>query len=215
MADGNISEHETAATQQQLDPRLAEADHLVANSLNLAATMLPMQRERTDDCAVRNAILSAETRIVSIAKFHAYLHRREPQGRVALADFLRETLPEVGAALGLHSLLAVNVSVPLNVPERVARQLMIVLNELALNARKHGYGGQEGGCFSVELDADSDALLKISLRDSGNGLPDGFDPEKADGLGLKIVTALVHELGGSFSCHTDGGAHFTISIPLE
>jgi two-component sensor histidine kinase len=215
MADGSISEHDAAGTHDHLDPRSAEADHRVANSLNLAATMLRMQRERTADCAARSAILSAETRIVSIARFHAYLHRREPQGRVDLADFLRETLPDIGKALGLHSLLAVNASVAFDVPERVARQLMIVLNELALNARKHGYGGREGGCISVELDADGDKLLKIKLCDSGSGLPDGFNPEKADGLGLRIVTALVHELGGALSCHTDGGAHFTISIPLE
>jgi two-component sensor histidine kinase len=196
-------------------PRIAEADHRVANSLNLVATMLRMQRERSTDRAVRSAILGAESRVVSIAKFHSYLHRRGSHARVDLADFFREILPEVGSAIGIQCLLAVNAPAALTVSERMARQLMIMVNELALNALKHGYDGREGGCISVELDIDDDRLITISFADSGNGLPYAFDPENTRGLGLRIVSALVHELGGTLACRSDGGAQFTITIPAD
>lgn len=197
------------------DPKFAESHHRIANSLSLTAALLRMQRERSSDRAVQCAIRSAEARIASIAKFHSYLHQRDSKDRVNLADFFREALPDIGSAIGVHSLLAVNASVPLDVPERVARQLLIVVNELALNARKHGYDGREGGCISVELDLDGANLLKITLADSGGGLPDGFDPACSNGLGLRIVLALVNELGGSLTTRTKDGAHFTIEIPLD
>jgi len=72
------------------------------------------------------------------------------------------------------------------VPKLVARQLVIIVNELALNARRHAYDGRDG-CISLELDHEGESL-KITFADSGPGLPDGFDPATCDGLGLKIVT---------------------------
>ena len=219
MRTANIHSHAFEASRDgfcgRIDLRTAEVDHRVANSLSLAATMLRMQREQTSDCAVRTAILSAETRIVSIAKFHAYLHRCGSDERVNLADFFRELLPEIGAATGVRCLLAVNASRALDVSKRVARQLIIIVNELALNSRKHGYNGWEGGCISIELDFDGENRLKIRFADSGAGLPDDFDPENGSGLGLRIVSSLVCELGGSLASHTDGGAHFTIAIPVD
>lgn len=76
-----------------------EADHRVANSLSLAATLLRMQRERSTDPGLRNAILGAEARIASIAKFHAYLHRHGAHDRVNLGEYLREVLPQIGSGI--------------------------------------------------------------------------------------------------------------------
>lgn len=196
------------------DPRLAESDHRISNSLTLTATLLRMQRERASDTAVRSAIRSAESRVLSIARFHAYLHQTGAQERVDLGDFFRETLPDIGDAIGLRCLLAVDPSTTLDVSERAARQLLLIVNELALNARKHAYDGREGGCISVELDGDGDGMLRITLADGGSGLPDGFDPANGSGLGLRIVEALVSELGGTLACRTDGGAQFTITVPI-
>jgi two-component sensor histidine kinase len=193
--------------------RIAEGDHRVANSLSLTAALLRMQREQSADDAVRSAILTAEARVASIAKFHAYLHRHGSSERVDLTDLFREVLPEMGAAIGIRCLLAIKASVRLDVPGRVARQLVIIVNELALNALKHGYGGREGGCLSLELDLEGGMLLKLKVADGGTGLPDGFDAGNGGGLGLRIVSSLVRELGGSLSSYTDGGAHFTIAIP--
>jgi two-component sensor histidine kinase len=63
-----------------------EADHRVANSLSLAAALLRMQRKRSTDPTVGEAILSAEARVASIARFHAYLHRHGARDRIDLAE---------------------------------------------------------------------------------------------------------------------------------
>jgi two-component sensor histidine kinase len=59
-----------------------EADHRVANSLGLVAALLSMQREGSADPTVREAILSGEARVASIARAHAYLHRRGARDRI-------------------------------------------------------------------------------------------------------------------------------------
>lgn len=191
-----------------------ESDHRVANSLALAATLLRMQRERSTDPAVRDAILSAEARVASIAKFHAYLHRHGARDRVDLAEYLRAILPEIGAGIGIDCVLIAKSCEPIEVAGRIASQLTIVINELALNALKHGFSGREGGRVSFELDKDSETRLRLKVADSGAGLPDGFDLETGGGLGLKIVSTTVGGLGGSIVAQTNSGARFTISIPM-
>ncbi|WP_209428242.1 sensor histidine kinase [Pararhodobacter sp. SW119] len=194
--------------------RIAESDHRIANSLSVTAALLRAQREQSDDSAVQSALISAEARIISIAKFHAYLHRRSSTERVNLADAFAEILPVMARGIGIRCLLAVEAAETLVVSKRMARQLLVIVNELALNALKHGYRGQQGACISVELVMDGADRLKLVMADSGAGLDDDFDPNTCSGLGMKIVSSLVSELGGSMQCRTNGGAQFTITIPL-
>jgi len=209
--------HETTngGLEGRFNLRMAECDHRVANSLNLTATLLRMQRERAGNEVVEAALLSAEARVISIAKFHAYLHRRGSDGRVNLANAFIEILPEMSAAIGVRCLLAVDATDTLKVSKRVARQVLIIVNELALNARKHAYQGRDGGCISVELGAEGAEGFRIAVADSGPGLPACFNAAKGGGLGLRIVSSLVEELGGTMRCRSDGGARFTISIPFD
>jgi two-component sensor histidine kinase len=58
----------------------------------------------------------------------------------------------------------------------------------------------------------------VRVRDDGQGLPDGFDPETSDGLGLQIVRTLVtSELGGSLEMSSPSGAgrgtEATLTLP--
>ena len=197
----------------QSAPGARESDHRVANGLSMTAALLRMQRVRSTDSTVQSALRSAEARIASMANFHRYLHTRGVHERIDLAEYLREILPDIGIGIGIRCVLVVEPDASIEVPARVARSLTIIVNELAVNALKHGYGGKDGGCMTVELGRDGEYRLTLKIADGGSGLPDGFDPEAGDGLGMKIVSSLVQELGGSLSSHTDGGAQFTISLP--
>lgn len=197
------------------DARLAEADHRIANSLSLVAAMLRMQGAHISQSAAQMAILNAEARVLSIAHLHKYLHTCASNDGINLADIFTEFLPKIEAALGMSYRLAINTPRPLFIAERAARQLMIIINELAMNARKHGYASREGGCIFIELDFEGEDQLRIRFADGGAGLADGFSSETGHGLGLKIVHSLVHELGGSLSLKTDRRPYFTMAIPID
>ena len=42
-------------------------------------------------------------------------------------------------------------------------------------------------------------------------LPPGLDAERSDSLGLRLVAALAHQLGGDLEVAVDGGTRFTIT----
>lgn len=193
-------------------PGAVESDHRVANSLALTAALLRMELERTSDEAARSALLGAQGRISSIANFHKYLHSHGASDQVDLSRYLCDVLPEIDVGIGVRCMLALDPGASIEVSASVARSLTIIVNEFALNAYKHAYGGKAGGCVTIELGRDGDDL-RLKIADGGPGLPDQFDPDKRDGLGMKIISTLIQEMGGSLSHYSDGGAHFTIRIP--
>jgi two-component sensor histidine kinase len=99
----------------------------------------------------------------------------------------------------------------------VATPLAMVLTELMQNAIEHGLGTKPG---VVEVHAER-ALgrLRVSVIDTGKGLPTGFDSETSGNLGLSIVrTLVIGELDGvlEFGPRTDGpGTTVVVDVPLK
>lgn len=197
------------------DLRIAETDHRVANSLSLTAAMLRMQRQQSDDATLKTALRCAESRVMSIAKFHTYLHRHNRDGRVDLANAFSEVVPALSSSIGVRCLLSICPAKNLDVSKGLAQKVMIIANELALNALKHGYGGREGGCISAELSRSNGNCLSLTVTDSGVGLPEEFCLETCKGLGVRIISSLVMELGGTISYRSEDGAQFTVTLPLD
>ncbi|MGO4244787.1 ATP-binding protein, partial [Janibacter sp. RAF20_2_2] len=73
----------------------------------------------------------------------------------------------------------------------------LILSELVQNAVEHGI--PEGGSIHVDAqrttEDDEGDILRVTVVDDGRGLPTGFRPSRA-GLGTRIVTSMVHDLGG-------------------
>jgi two-component system, sensor histidine kinase PdtaS len=90
-------------------------------------------------------------------------------------------------------------------PAAAATPLVMAVTELLQNAAEHAFRGGEPGVIELVAERDGDDLV-VRVRDDGQGLPEGFDPELSDGLGLQIVRTLVtSELGGSLAMGTPAG----------
>ena len=66
---------------------------------------------------------------------------------------------------------------------------------------------------AIRLDAGTDGGLSLSVRDTGGGLPADFDPQASGKAGLRIVTALVDQVGGSLSYEADGFTEARVRVP--
>jgi signal transduction histidine kinase len=120
-----------------------------------------------------------------------------------------------------------NISLSLSLPDTTlqvcaqGQHLHQIFMNLILNALQ---ASAEGGRVEVFARRDGETV-RVSVRDSGPGLPDElkekvFEPlfttkEQGTGLGLAIVRQLVIELGGtiSLSNHLEGGAVAEVHLP--
>lgn len=88
--------------------------------------------------------------------------------------------------------------------------LSLIVNELITNAAKHG-----GGTITVRLEEPPKGGFILSVCNEGPPLPEGFDPAASKGLGMKIVQALVDQIGGELRtgrCKHCGGPEFSVAF---
>jgi two-component sensor histidine kinase len=78
-----------------------------------------------------------------------------------------------------------------------ATQVALVLNELIQNAVEHGFEDSLEGEIHVTVE-DSDEEVSVWVSNSGDPLPDDFNPTVSSHLGLKIVDNLARGLNGKF-----------------
>ncbi|MGZ6049933.1 MAG: sensor histidine kinase [Phenylobacterium sp.] len=187
-----------------------ELDHRVANSLQLAVDFLLFQQARLSEPAARKALIEAAERLVAVGHLHRFLCAHDGEREIDLAAFLEGLAALIAQSTGLRCRTEVE---PCRVTGAVAQQLGLAVNELAINAAKHAYPMGEPGELSIQADRDGDQL-RLVVADHGPGLAHGFDPRVAEGLGLDILQRIVRQLQGRLQAETDGGARFTLTLPL-
>lgn len=184
-----------------MDATIREIHHRVKNNLQTVSSLLRLQGRRLGSGEAKSAIDESVRRIRSIALVHEIL-AQEGGDDVRFLDVAAPICEMVEQAL-----VAPDRPVTIRLvgdgptlPADVSSSLAVVLAELVQNAVEHGYPpGHEGGRVTIELQTTSSGLI-VRVHDDGVGLPDGFDLERAPGLGLTIARTLVAgDLGGELS----------------
>lgn len=89
----------------------------------------------------------------------------------------------------------------------------LIANELASNSLKHGFPEGRAGEVRVRLRAEDDGhQLRLTVSDTGIGLPPDFDPAHKRSLGLQLVSDLARQLQGHLQIGTGPGAVFEVTF---
>jgi len=194
------------------DARQMEADHRIANSIQFAASMLRHESRRaTSVQAAQAALTDAAARLNAVARLHRQMAKTASGGDVSLAAFLGPFCKDIAQSVGA----VIEVRAPgVTLGADVAGQICIIVNELAMNAVKHGRP-VNGAAVTLTLEAvkSGRGQLTILLRDNGCGLAEDFSLKRSTGLGMVIVTSTVEKLSGSIRTLRGDGAAFEIILP--
>lgn len=189
-----------------------EISHRVKNSLSIVASLLSMQGHAATDARIRAALEDAQTRVLTIATVHDRLWRGSEVGTLNLAEFMGDLCRQFSTSVGLP--IALTCEVP---DETIATDqavaLGLVTNELVTNARKYAHPDGAGE-VRVSLRRGDRGRLRFELCDRGRGLPPGFDPETARGLGMKMIMGLARQLGSAPDWQdAEPGTRFVLEFP--
>ncbi|MEM7132896.1 MAG: histidine kinase N-terminal domain-containing protein [Chloroflexota bacterium] len=189
-------------SQRQLNVKSAiiqEVHHRVKNNLQTIAAIMRMQARR---CATEEAtqlLGEAVNRILSMSVIHEFLSQDEHQP-INIREVCQRIVNQVSqVVLQPEHAIRIQVTGPnIHLPAEQATATAMVLNELLLNAIEHGLAGQEDGEIEIRLE-DMGNSVQMTILDSGIGLPDDFDAQDSQSLGLQIVNTLVtDDLKGSW-----------------
>ena len=217
IEDQKRIEAELAEALSAKEVLLHEVNHRVKNSLQLVTSLLMLQAAQAKDPSLRQGLMEARGRLSVVASMHQRLYSTSQHDRVDFGEDLRDMAAETLRALGADDRVRLEADVAPDVVLRLTQAvpLALVVSELVTNAVKYAFTGCDEGCLKVALRRTPEGA-RIEVADDGVGLPDGFDPLRSGGLGMKIVTSLVRQVRARFVAERgDPGCRFVIDLPLD
>ena len=165
-----------------------ESNHRLINGLQMVSSLLSLQSRESQNAKAAEQLKIAANRVATVGSVHKRLHALDYVSSVELKQFLEDLchdMKDILATEGAERCLAVEGNM-LEVPTAIGIPLGYIVSELVTNAAKHAKGR-----ITVVLGTQCKGY-ELSVSDDGPGFPKRFDPKKARGLGMKIVSSLVN-----------------------
>jgi two-component sensor histidine kinase len=211
------------ATEREVNRTLAdtrellfqELQHRVSNNLQVAASLLMMQKRQLNDADAKAALDEAAGRLALIGSISRQLY--DPSGAAqSLLPFLDELCRSVLAASGRDDIeFEMSGSDDLRLLPDAAVPTALIVAEAVANALEHGFAGRRSGRIKVAIVRSETGDLKVTVCNDGHDLPAGFRMEESNSLGLRIATTLARGQEGSFQLQSDKGAVATLILPAR
>ena len=185
----------------QKDVLLKEIHHRVKNNLQVISSMLELQAANAKDDLLKQALIEGQTRVGSIALIHHRLYENENLGEIEFGGFLEDLYKQVAAVFQkdgqqadiFYTVQEANFDIDTIVP------LGLLVNELFTNSFKYAFNVHEPGKIWVQMAETQQGNFIFTYTDSGPGLPENFNIQKASSLGLRLIYRLGKQLGGNVS----------------
>ncbi len=216
--------------------RKKEIHHRIKNNLQIVSSLLDLQAEyfnnrgRVEDSEVLNAFRVSQDRVMSIALIHEELHGCKGNGKLNLSSYLKRlarNLFQIYAFGNADTRLNIELEEDIFFDMDTAVPLGIIVNEIVSNSLKYAFQSRDEGVIQIKLcreeiaectnniqgskkegGKDTNFVLKVS--DNGVGMPENFNLENSDTLGIQLVSILVDQLEGELELKRDSGTEFFI-----
>lgn len=188
-----------------------ESDHRLLNGLQIVVSLLSLQSRAAVNSDVAAQLSVAASRVATIERVHRRLHSRDGTKAVALKKYLEEfchDLSSIGASEDNPKIVVAGDEI--EIPTTKAIPLGFIASELITNAIKYG-----SGRIIVRLAVVPAMGFELSVSNDGPSLPQGFDPARSKGLGMKIIQSLVQKIGGKLLFgpgENNEGARFVVAF---
>ncbi|MFO7848949.1 MAG: histidine kinase dimerization/phosphoacceptor domain -containing protein [Spirochaetia bacterium] len=203
-------------TAEEKELLLREIHHRVKNNLNVVVSLLRIQLGMFEDIKIQDALRDSIERIRSIALVHQYLYQSSSQSSIDFSDFVDEFVADLSRTYEVSGEIRIvseieDVSVHID----SAVPVSLIINELVTNAFKYAFPGERKGTITVRVSENPEGAIVLSVRDDGVGLPEDFDINTGDSLGMRLIKGLTQQIEGTLRLSREGGTGFTVTFPKK
>ena len=207
--------------------RKKEIHHRIKNNLQVISSLLDLQADKFDNPKVIEAFRESQNRVISMALIHEELYKGEETDTLDFSTYIRELAENL---FQTYSLKSKNIRLCMDLEENaffdmdVAVPLGIIVNELISNSLKHAFPGRDKGEIRIKLGREEKGECKresskstsftLAISDNGVGIPENFDIEDLDSLGMQLITSLVDQLDGELELKSNNGTEFAIRFTV-
>lgn len=169
-----------------------EANHRIANNLQVLLNLVAVEARETEDAAGRAALERTMNRLSAIASVHRHLHIAETDNSIDLRNYLHELCAQLQASLPQYRTLLVSLD-RVEVSAETAAALGMLAVELIINACKHAYPADCPGAVALSLTTVA-GRARLTVEDQGRGKP---RLAAQRGLGSLLIDATVKRLNAT------------------
>jgi two-component sensor histidine kinase len=210
-----IEEEKMQAALAEKNVLLREVHHRVKNNLQAMIYLIEMQIEKLNDKKVQIFLREIQEQARTMALVYEQLYQSDYLAKVDMDGYLNNLISNVIQAFGFdkdvsYQVAANNVSLDVE----IAMPCGLIINELLTNSLKYAFPAEFEHKPVLNVDISyKDKLIIISVSDNGIGLPNNFDWENTDSLGLKLVNFWVkYQLAGTIKVDIENGTNFCINF---
>jgi two-component sensor histidine kinase len=200
----------------QKEVLLKEIHHRVKNNLQLVSGLMQLQGNQSKDEKIKAIMDEGQNRIRSMSLIHQQLYESENLDKINFKEYVKVLIQDI--SIMLQSEIN-NISIDLDAPDfhlniDTAVPLGLILNELIMNAFKHAFSENDSGQIRIEV-LQNEKEFELKVIDNGKGLPEGFNMNSSNSLGVKLVKGLSRQIGGSCTFNSHNGTTATIKFKLD
>jgi two-component sensor histidine kinase len=191
-----------------------EIQHRVKNNLQAISSLLFLQSTQVTDPSTREILRESQSRARSIALIHEKLYQSVDLTGINFDDYVRQLARDLLRSYGVRPeavsfrfdaegiFLGIDAAIPCG----------LIINELISNALKYGSPRGETAEICIDLHRSATGWFTLSVRDRGVGIPEHFDLQTTGTLGLKLVSDLARQLGGTVQLESNNGTTVKIAF---
>ena len=203
--------------RRTLDERgvlLKEIHHRVKNNLQIISSLLYLQSGYVEDEKALEMFRESQTRVKSMALIHEKLYQSVDLARVNFKDYADSLVADLARSYR-SSPMAVSIEVDVGdvgLGVDAAIPCALIINELVTNSLKYAFPDGRSGLVVVGFRSASDGMFVLSVSDDGIGVPDTFDWQNTESLGMQLVNTLTAQLGPTIELRDGSGTEFRIAF---
>jgi len=214
---------ELKRAEEQLKKSLKEKEilikeiyHRVKNNLAVVSGLLNIQAAKIKDKKAKAAFQETRDRIFSLSEVHSQLYQSENYSIVDYKEYIKKLVSNIfySSQMSGHVKLHLDLA-DINLPIDKAIPCGLLLNELVTNALKHAFPEKRKGNLWITTHFLEDKNCELIVKDDGIGIPESFNIEKTETLGLKLIDLMAKQIEGTLEIESKKGTEFRIRLSTE
>jgi PAS domain S-box-containing protein len=211
ITERKLSEKRLRESLAEKEVLLKEVHHRVKNNLMIVHSLLSLQLGSVEDEALRGLLEDSRGRIKAMSLVHEIIYQNENISSIDLEAYVQRLTDSLIKTCGPRD-KKIKVVASVDIDTLGLDTIIpcgLIINELVNNSFKHAFDGLEEGTIGVDLKRTGNRVT-LAVTDTGKGLPPGFSVERAETLGMRLVSALVRQIDGTLEVDSKGRTAFNI-----
>ncbi len=197
-------------TLKEKELLIKEVHHRVKNNFQIVSSLLELQTKDIEDKKALKLVNEGKNRVQSMALIHEKLYQNE-NGLIDFEEYILLLVKELSNMYAFDKKIKTKTeSGSMFFDLDTAIPLGLIINELITNAYKYAFLDKKDNELNISINKLDSENYKLIVSDNGVGLDSSFNINKANSLGLRLVSRLVKQLHGKLSFVNDNGANFEI-----